>query len=79
MSTLGISSQQRSVSDIYNVTQFICVPEAKHSVYEYMCNSNNRYSKICHGGKIIVGSGCEENNKYRNRPLAKCCTRVSTR
>ena len=46
-SILGINSQQNLVSGNHNVTEFIIVPEAKLSVYEYIGNSNKQYSKRC--------------------------------
>jgi hypothetical protein len=40
-SILGINCQQNLVSGNRNVTDFIIVPEAKLSLYEYIGNSNN--------------------------------------
>ena len=39
-SNLGINSEQNLVSGYHNVTEFIIVPEAKYSLYEYIDNNN---------------------------------------
>jgi len=47
---LGVNSQQDLVSGNHNVTEFIIIPEAKLSVYEYIGDSNKQYSERCHMG-----------------------------
>jgi hypothetical protein len=56
-SILDINSQQNLVSGNHNVTDFIIIPDTKHSVYEYIGNNNKNTVNSAISDKIIVGGG----------------------